>query len=317
MDKTHSIGAMFGSVAGDTFLGLEPCADLDALDSPIALIGVPCATPYPTVGAYCAGAPRAIRQVIAGYAANLQHMDFDCGGRIFPEGSKPAVDCGDLAFDEADPQGNRDAIRDAVAKILDRNSVPLVLGGDDSVPIPMLEALAGRGKFTILQIDAHIDWRDDVGGERMGLSSTMRRASEMQHIEAIVQVGQRGLGSARLGDYEDAKAWGVTFVPARQVHAEGVQAALRHIKPGANVIVCFDCDALDPGIMPGVIGRAPGGLTYWQAVDLIEGAARRGRIAAFDLVEFMPDQDVDQIGALNAARLLATTMGILARRRPV
>jgi arginase family enzyme len=84
-------------------------------------------------------------------------------------------------------------------QVLDRGAVPFLLGGDDSLPIPMLEAFgAHRGKrLTILQIDAHIDWRDEVGGERLGLSSTMRRASEMGHVERIIQVGQRGIGSAR------------------------------------------------------------------------------------------------------------------------
>jgi len=315
MSKSQTIGAMFGAGTANTFLGLEACPDLERLASPTALLGVPCATPYPTVGAYCSGGPRAIRAAIAGYAANLQHMDFDSGGRLFPDGVDQAVDCGDLELGEADPAANRDAIRTAVSTILDRGAVPVLVGGDDSIPIPMLDAFAGRGRFTILQIDAHIDWREDVNGERFGLSSTMRRASEMDHIERIIQVGQRGLGSARVSDYEDARNWGVTFVSARQVEAEGIGAALHQIEPGSDVIICFDCDALDPAIMPGVIGRAPGGLSYWQAVDLIEGAAARARIAAFDLVEFMPDRDVDDIGALTAARILATTLGVLARQK--
>ena len=153
----------------------------------------------------------------APFGANLAHHDFDVGGRIFPGEGIGAVDCGDLPFDEADATGNRDRIRGAVSKILDRSAVPILLGGDDSIPIPMFEAFAGRGEFTILQIDAHIDWRDEVQGERFGLSSTMRRASEMAQIVRIVQVGQRGIGSARRADYEDALAWGVHFVHAREV----------------------------------------------------------------------------------------------------
>ncbi len=75
----------------------------------------------------------------------------------------------------------------------------------------MLEAFGARGKtYTILQIDAHIDWRDEVGGERLGLSSTMRRASEMQHVERIIQLGCRGIGSAREADLQDALDWGWT-----------------------------------------------------------------------------------------------------------
>ena len=104
------------------------------------------------------------------------------GEPLLPGGPADACDLGDLPWSE-DSAANRDAIRAAVSAILDRGAVPVLLGGDDSIPIPMLQAFEGRGKFTIVQIDAHIDWRDDVGGERWGLSSTMRRASEMAHIE--------------------------------------------------------------------------------------------------------------------------------------
>ena len=314
MTKRPSLHAMFGSAAGGTFMGIEACEDLDRIDRPVALIGAPCAAPYPSVGAYCARGPRAIREGMAAFAANLSHHDFDVGGRIFP-GETGALDCGDLPFDEGDAEGNRARIRSAVSTMLDRNAVPVVLGGDDSVPIPIFEAFAGRGTFTILQIDAHIDWRDEVQGERFGLSSTMRRASEMAQIERIVQVGQRGIGSARRADYDDALAWGVHFVPAREVCSHGVAGALRHVPPSARVIVSIDCDGMDPAVMPGVIGRAPGGLSYWDVIGLLDGVAAKAGIAAVAVVEFMPERDVDGIGALPAGRIVASAMGLIARQQ--
>jgi agmatinase len=66
--------------------------------------------------------------------------------------------------------------------------------------------------------------------------------------------------------------------------------------------------------MPAVIGPAPGGLTYWQAIDLIEGVAKRARIASFDLVEFMPARDIGGLGALTAGRIIAHVIGLMARR---
>ncbi|MFD1912147.1 arginase family protein [Halodurantibacterium flavum] len=307
------LGTMFGAGAAETFMGLPRCDDLAGLTARVALMGAGAITSYPSVGAYCAGAPAAIRAAAATYAANLTHMNFDLGTPTLPDPGA-AVDCGDLPTVDGDGAGNRALVRDAVAMMLDRGAVPVLLGGDDSLPIPMLEAFAGRGKFTILQIDAHIDWRQEVEDEPLGLSSTMRRASEMDHIERIVQVGQRGIGSARPGDYQDALDWGVAFVPASEVARRGVQAALDLIPEGSDIIVCFDCDALDPAIMPAVIGRTAGGLGYWQAVELIAGAAARGRIAAFDLVEFMPDRDIDGQAALLAAQLVAATLGIIARQ---
>jgi agmatinase len=308
-----NIGTMYGSPETATFLGLPACSDLAALDAEIAVIGAGCATPYRSVGAYCAEAPAAIRTAMAYYAATVSHHDFDLGGPLLGHKGAKAVDCGDLPFDEADASGNRDRIRTAVSTILDRGATPVVLGGDDSIPIPLFQALEGRGRFTILQIDAHIDFRDEVDGERWGLSSTMRRASEMGSIERIIEVGQRAVGSARPADYEAALAAGVKFVSARSLHAKGIGQVLDLVPKGANLIVTLDCDALDPSIMPAVIGRAPGGLSFWQVIELIEGAAERGRIAAFDIVEFMPAQDIAGLGALTAGRIVAHVAGLLAR----
>lgn len=307
-------GAMFGATKTDTFLGLPPCQDLSEVSGGVALLWAPSATPYEAVGAYCAAAPQAIREVMQIYTANLHNMNFDLGGPILPDGSH-AVDCGDLPCDENDPVGACDVIRNAVGQILDQGAVPVVIGGDDSIPIPLFEAFEGRGDFTLVQIDAHIDWRNEVSGEMRGLSSTMRRASEMPHIGRIIQVGQRGLGSAQVADWQDACDYGVEFVSAQAVHQNGITPVLEAIEPGANVLVAFDCDALDPSIMPGVIGRTPGGLDYWQVIGLIQGIAAKARIAAFDLVEFMPERDVDGIGALNAAQVLVNVIGVLARQQ--
>lgn len=308
-----ALGAMFG--AGDVagFMGLPEAALGDLGDAQVVVLGAPGCTPYPTVGFYCAGGPAAIRAGGAAYAANLAHMNFDLGAPVLPFGAK-AVDAGDLDMDDRDGAANRDRLRAAVAQILAARAVPVLIGGDDSLPIPMLQALEGHGPLTILQIDAHIDWRDEVGGETWGLSSTMRRASEMDHVARIIQVGQRGIGSARPGDYQAALDAGVSFVPAREVAETGIARALSLIPEGAQVVICLDVDALDPAIMPAVIGRTAGGLSYWQVFELIAGVAAKARIVAFDMVEFMPDRDIDGQGALVAAQLLAGTIGILARQ---
>ncbi|WP_137391137.1 arginase family protein [Rhodoligotrophos defluvii] len=314
MPNNPSLDALFGSKDANTFLGIEACADLNALSAPIAIIGAPCASPYAAVGAYCRNGPDALRAAAAPLAANRSHYDFDSGGPLFPSGAVAAVDCGNLPFDEKDAAGNREIIRNAISTIRRRGAVPIVLGGDDSIPIPVLEALGDGKTYTILQIDAHIDWRDEHMGERHGLSSTMRRASEMPHIERIIQVGARGIGSARAQDVQDALDWGVHFVTAYQLHQQGPEAALAQIPAGADIVISIDADAMDPAIVPSVIGRSPGGLSYYQMVELIKGAGERGRIAAVNFVEFMPERDIDGLGALNCARVIMTIMGVLARQ---
>ena len=77
-DRTAGIGQMFGSGGeAGTFLGFPACSAPDELEAEIAILGAPCASPYPSVGAYCAGAPAAIRAGIAGYSAVRDHHDFD------------------------------------------------------------------------------------------------------------------------------------------------------------------------------------------------------------------------------------------------
>jgi agmatinase len=307
-----SLGEMFGAGGVATFMGL-PRGDLSALAADVVILGADGCTPYATVGHYCTGGPAAIRAGAAAYAANLSHMNFDIGGPV--EGAARVVDAGDLTISATDAAGNRAVVAQAVGQVIDAGAVPVLIGGDDSLPIPMFQAFDARGREVfILQVDAHIDWRDEVQGERWGLSSTMRRASEMGCVKGIVQVGQRGIGSARMSDVADAEAWGVRFLSGREVAREGVGRAVDLIPAGADVVICFDCDALDPAIMPAVIGRTAGGLSYAQALDLIEGVAAKARIVAFDLVEFMPAQDIGGMGAMTAAQLLAATVGVIARQ---
>lgn len=309
-----TLGEMFGAGGGATFFNL-PEGAWTGLRADIVLFGAAGATPYPSVGFYCAGGPQAIRAAGAAYGAAFSHMHFDLGGPVLPEGIV-AVDAGDLDQDPSDPAANRGRIRAATETILAAGAVPVLVGGDDSLPIPMLEGFAALGRpVTILQIDAHIDWRDEVGGERLGLSSTMRRASEMGHVARIIQLGQRGIGSARVEDVAAARAWGVDFVPMAEVARDGLARAIGLIPEGADVVICLDVDALDPGVMPAVIGRTAGGLTYWQLMELIQGVAGRGRIAGFDMVEFMPERDIDGQGALLAAQILAGVLGVIARQR--
>lgn len=305
------LGKMFGAHGAEGFLGFPVRSS--AKGAKVAVIGAGSATPYSSVGAYCLSAPAAIRAGVADYTANAHHMNFDLMGPVLPDGVA-AVDLGDLPVSEADPEGARRLIRDTVAEVLEDGAVPVLLGGDDSVPTPMLEALQGHGPLTILQIDAHIDWRDEVDGERLGLSSTMRRASELSYVKRIVQVGARGIGSARVRDYEDALHWGVHFVTGPEVARDGVQRAIDLIPEGSRVVICLDCDALDPSVMPAVIAPTAGGLGYAQTLELIRGVAAKARIVAFDMTEFLPDADTDGRAARTAGQLLAAVIGMIARQ---
>ncbi|RJT38590.1 agmatinase [Mesorhizobium waimense] len=256
----------------------------------------------------------AIRAASQEDAALVEHWDFDLGGPLFDGHPVCCIEAGDIATTMHDNAGNRARIEARTREVLALPAVPILLGGDCSVTIPFLAGFADHGPVWILQIDAHIDWRDEVHGERYGYSSPMRRASEMAHVAGMVQVGLRSVGSARLTDIEAARRYGSHFVTAREVHGQGIETALRHIPEGARVVVTLDCDSIDPGIMPGVAARTPGGLTYTQVIDLIAGLGRRARVTGFDLVEFYPPADIDGLSALTAARLLVNVIGTIVRQ---
>ena len=316
MSGKPNLAALFGATEAKTFLGLESCDDLDLIDASSAFIGAPCATPYGTVGAYAQNGPASLRKAIGSLTANIDRHNFDLGGPTFPDGTKRAVDCGDLPWSDTDFAANRQTIRQAISQIVSRGVVPILIGGDDSVPIPMIEAMGDTGKsYTILQIDAHIDWRESHMGETHGLSSTMRRASEMAHIEKIIQVGARSIGSGHTSDFEDAVAWGAKFNTGPELHRHGLGPAIAEIPADADVILCIDIDAMDPSIAPNTIGRTPGGLSYYDVLELIRATSERSRIAAVDFVEIMAEVDIDGIGGLTVSRLVAATMGIIARQQ--
>jgi agmatinase len=292
-----------------TFLGLARASLDDLRPGDRALIGIPYGVPYPAPGltAGCAEAPAAIRARSQRVGRFIGHWDFDLDGPMLPPGSVRIVDCGDVLGSAEDGPGNAAAAEAAVRVMLGRGAIPIVLGGDDSVPIPVLRAYAGRGPLTVLQVDAHLDFRDEVAGLRDGYSSAMRRASEMEQVARIVQVGLRGVGSARASDVADARAAGNLLVTARELRERGVESVLDRIDADASVFVSFDADGLDPSVCPAVSAPAPGGLSYDDAAELLGGVGQRLVGAAF--TELVPALDVNGLSALVLARLVARLVG--------
>ncbi|PST21668.1 agmatinase [Rhizobium sp. JAB6] len=300
--------------ASSSFLGFSDRLE-DGRRPRVVIFGAGHGSTYPGKDssgyALSAGAIRAASQ---GDAALVEHWDFDLGGPLFAGKPISCVDVGNIETVMHDNVGNRERIEAKTREVLALSAVPVLLGGDCSVTIPFVAGFADEEPVWILQIDAHIDWRDELQGERYGYSSPMRRASEMPRVAGMVQVGLRSVGSARPSDVKEAQGYGSRFVAAREIHAQGVEAALRHIPEGARVIVTLDCDSIDPSIMPGVAARTPGGLTYTQVIDLIAGLGKRAKIAGFDLVELYPPADIEGLSALTAARIVVNAIGAIVRQ---
>jgi agmatinase len=137
----------------------------------------------------------------------------------------------------------------------------------------------------------------------------------MDHVERIIQVGLRGVGSARTSDVADARAAGNLLVTARELRERGVAWLLEGLTPGASVFVSFDLDGLDPAVAPAVSGISPGGLSYDEAGDLLGGVARRCRVAGAAFTELVPALDRDGASALVVVRMVMRLLAGIDRHR--
>lgn len=298
-----------------TFLDFPLHTDLDALDAHVAILGLPFSDPYTMeeVTNDQTNAPTAVRVATRRFSQALDRWDFDLDGTLFDGKPVRVVDLGDVPGDVNDLKAHyRKA--EAVAKaVFDKGIVLASIGGDHGVPIPVFRGLRDHGPVTLVHIDAHLDWRDDVNGAREGYSSTIRRASEMDWIGDIFQIGIRAQGSAREQEYRDAVAYGAQIITAWELHEIGMQAVLDRISDGGRYYLSIDADGCDPTEMPAVHAPAPGGVTYRQMRTLIHGLVSKGRLMGMDVVEIAPIRDLNEITCITAGRLISNLIGAATR----
>jgi agmatinase len=289
--------------------------DLDNLNADIAIIGIPFGDPYSMGEASNdqAFAPTHIRQHCGRALRGLDRYDFDIGGTLLDGKDIKVVDCGDVIGIAKDVAGNHARSEQAIRKILAAGALPIVLGGDHAIPIPVFRAYEGRGPITLIQVDAHVDWRDVFHGVSDGLSSVIRRASELKHVDEIYQIGLRSAGSARLEEVEAALAYGAHLIPDIELQEVGMKTILDRIPDGGNYYLTIDADGVDPTIMPAVAGPAPGGVNYPQMRTLIQGLVKKGNVVGMDIVEITPSRDVNGITAVTAGRFICNLIGSAVR----
>lgn len=301
-----------------TYMNVPYCADVRTVDADAVIMGVPCCTPYlflPEYGQANLKSADALRENSRQWFTYHDRYDWDVDRPYFSNREHRIADIGNLAVDFYQAEANRKLIRETTETIISRGAVPFMLGGEDSTPIPVIQGLGALGDVTVLQLDAHMDWRDDMQGERWGLSSGMRRASELPFVKNIIQVGMRGPSSGGPREVADALDWGVKFIPAEKIYKNGIEQVIDAIPEGANVHINLDLDVLDPSFMPSVWVPTPGGLTYWDVLQIIKGIAKKGRICSFGMVEYIADRDPQGIYGTLANRLAVTAIGeVLAQR---
>lgn len=224
------------------------------------------------------------------------------------------VDYGDIFVSGHDHLATLDRARDLMRQLLDSNTFPIVLGGDHSVSLPLLQAFHDHydGPLGIIQLDAHLDLVDENPKQgRYSGSSQIRRALEMGRFQAgnLVQVGVRGFNYP--DQYEYVERMGIQQITAMEVHAMGGRAAAQRALElasagGARVFFTLDVDCLDPAFAPGAGADEPGGLTSAQVVEFVR--AITAQVDALDIVEVNPMADRENVTSSLAAHLVFTAI---------
>lgn len=299
-----------------SFAGLPVCEQLNDLEADIAFIGIHYVSPYPhelpATRPTEETAPDAIRRQSLHFTDHLEHYDFDFNDVLLAGRKVKMVDCGDVNRQPQVGDRNPECITSAIRTILNTGALPFVLGTDEGGFIQVVRAYDGYRDVCVIHFDAHIDWREQRHGVREGYSSVMRRTSEMHWVQKMVQIGLRGIGSARQQEVDDALLFGSVLIRAREIHQEGVEACVAKIPAADQYLITIDADVFDIAIAPGVLFPTPGGLTFDETADLVQGIARKGSIVGINLFEVRPQLDITGLSAFTAAQLIINFIGTLA-----
>ncbi|EEG55452.1 agmatinase [[Clostridium] asparagiforme DSM 15981] len=293
----------------------EICTDLDRLEADVAVLGVP----YDMGIQYRSGTNQGPECIRAG--SKLTAFTNDDGvydpdrDEMFLDSRWRIVDCGDADIVHGDLEQSFRNIEESVRKIVARGAIPVVMGGDHSITIPVVRALDSLGPVCVVQIDAHLDWCDERAGQKLGQGSPMRRLSEMKHVDGMAQVGIRGLGSSMKSDFEAARAYGSVIISARDVKKKGIDYALSQIPPAERYYITYDIDGTDPALVTGTGTPSAGGLDYYEINDLLYGITKKGEVVGFDLVEVAPQYDPSGYTGIFAARMMIEFMGYILKSK--
>lgn len=305
------------AITGICSFGKYPiCTNLDQLQvNDIAVLGIPYDLGSPYLNGSRLG-PRKIREASVQYGrGETGFYNFETDELLL---ASPIhiFDCGDVDVLHGNIDYCYKSIETTVRKLLERQAIPAMMGGDHSILTPIGRALSACSEdICIIQIDSHLDWTDHVGPQYYGNGSPMRRLSEMKHITKMVQIGLRGMGSSKKKDFEDAKNFGSILISSREFHNLGVKNVLDLIPMAKHYYITFDIDGYDISLVPGTGAPLPGGLFFDETMDLIEGICQRGGVIGFDINEVAPLYDPTGITSRLAAITMITIMSKIVKYR--
>ncbi len=267
----------------------------------VAILGIPM-----DIGASWRSGTRFGPKQVRAESAMIRPYNVQTGAAPFD--SLQIADIGDLPINTFSLADSLKIIARSYRDILQHDVVPVAIGGDHSITLPILRSIAAKhGPVALLHVDAHADVNDEMFGEKETHGTVFRRAYEEGLIvpEKTYQIGLRGSGYAAT-DFTEAAEWGFRQILAQEIWHQSLTETGQRIAQEIGdhpLYITYDIDSLDPAYAPGTGTPEIGGLTTPQALELIR--AMKGRkIVGFDLVEVSPPYDPSGNTVLTAANLL-------------
>jgi agmatinase len=291
-----------------TFMRAPHVTDLAGVDA--AVLGIP----FDTATSYRTGArfgPESIR------SASVLLRPYHPVLAINVVESLSVVDYGDSPVSPGATERTYGQVEATMAPLVDAGVFTLALGGDHSVTLPELRALARRhGPLCLVQLDAHADTWDEYFGQKYFHGSTFKRAVEERLVDAAssVQAGMRG-SNYGADDIGDAERLGFTVVPSEDLRALGADAYADLVKEKVGdrpVFLSFDVDFLDPAFAPGTGTPEVAGFSSAEALAFLR-ALKGINLVGADVVEVSPAYDgPGQQTALAAANVAYELLALKA-----
>jgi agmatinase len=193
--------------------------------------------------------------------------------------TQEAIDCS-----PTDVQAILDGLGRQVTDTVAAGHIPITLGGEHAISSGPIKALHEAGHtFGVVQIDAHADLRDAYEGNPLSHASVMRRVTDLG-----IPLFQVGVRSLCVEEVEARKTYGVQHIDARELAIDGIPSTILPADFPENIYLTFDIDAFDASLMPATGTPEPGGLFWYNAVQILERVTAGRKVIAADLVELAP-----------------------------
>ena len=293
-----------------TFMRMEKVKSAEGLDFVIA------GAPFDTASSFRSGSrfgPNAIRNISVMMKPNnvLQQVN------IMEE--LKGGDIGDFNIVPGYIHPTYKFIEEGVSEIVEKGAIPIVLGGDHSITLAELRAVAKKhGPVALVHFDSHSDLCDEVFGEKYNHGTPFRRALEEELIDPAhsIQIGMRG-SLYDPNEHKIAADLGMLLVPGHRVHEMGLPAIIKMIKERVGDKPCFltfDIDFVDPAYAPGTGTPEVGGFTSYETLTILRNLTELNYVG-FDIVEVLPAYDSGEITAYLAANIVFEYLSILAVKK--